>query len=264
MTLHPDGYDWKFVSAEGSEPFEDAGTSACHSAPPGAAVGTPIGTPVDPATPATLASPIAASVLFADDFESGDLKRWNSVNGLTVTTGGPEGGLYVARASGTGNSAYARTALAAPTENLIVKLRFKIVAKDDNALNLIKLRSSDDTALFGIFLSNHGKLANRNDVADNSAVSELTVEPDVWHELDLRLQIVDGIAQVAVEFDGSLVAGLSGPVTLGSSAIGGIQLGENQNGRTFDILFDDVSVEGIALSTGTPEASPIPAASPAG
>lgn len=30
MTLHPDSYDWKFVTAEGQAPFDDSGTARCH------------------------------------------------------------------------------------------------------------------------------------------------------------------------------------------------------------------------------------------
>ena len=30
MTLHPDSYDWKFVTAEGQPPFDDSGSAQCH------------------------------------------------------------------------------------------------------------------------------------------------------------------------------------------------------------------------------------------
>jgi hypothetical protein len=30
MTLHPDSYSWKFVTAAGQTPFDDSGTAQCH------------------------------------------------------------------------------------------------------------------------------------------------------------------------------------------------------------------------------------------
>lgn len=33
MTLHPDSYDWDFISAEGEPPYSDPGSAECHGAP---------------------------------------------------------------------------------------------------------------------------------------------------------------------------------------------------------------------------------------
>jgi hypothetical protein len=45
-----------------------------------------------------------------------------------------------------------------------------------------------------------------------------------------------------VVLDGATVADLSGAVSVGSSPLGGIQLGNSSAGRTFDVAFDEVVV----------------------
>jgi hypothetical protein len=261
LTLHADSYDWSFVPVPGDPPFSDSGSDSCHSAPPAAVTAAAIGSPI--ATP--VASPIPTStVLFADDFEEGGLTKWDSTNGLAIGPSDGGGGRFAAHATANGKGAYATTKLAAQATDLTVSLRFEVLAKDDDSVNLLKLRTADNDSILGVYLSNTGKLAYRSDISDDTVVSQFDVAPKQWHTLTVTVHIAGAESLVSITIDGALVAGLNGPASLGQTPIGRIQLGENVMGQTFDVIFDDLVVTGepVPGSAATPVASPAAAATP--
>jgi hypothetical protein len=254
LTLHADSYDWSFVPVPGDPPFTDSGSGTCHSAPPASALASPVATPVT--TP--LASPSAAgNVLFADDFEQGKLTKWDKVSGLTVGPSDGGDGQFAAHATATNKSAYAIAKLAAPATDLTVSLRFEVLSRANDSINLLKLRTAANDPVLGVYLSNTGKLAYRSDVSRHSVVSKFDVVPKKWHTLKVTVHVAGAQSLVAITIDGTLIPGLNGTASLGQTPISRIQLGENVTGNTFDMIFDDLLVTGQPLANAaTPVATP--------
>jgi hypothetical protein len=87
------------------------------------------------------------------------------------------------------------------------------------------------------------RLALRNDIANVSTASTVTVAQGVWHSLSVHFVVGDttGSSQ-SVTLDGAPVAALARTDTLGTTPVGIVQLGEASTGRIYDIAYDDVRV----------------------
>ena len=82
----------------------------------------------------------------------------------------------------------------------------------------------------------------RNGVAGTTATS-VVVPGAGWHHLEFTV-LVNGSASSSVTvLDGLTVSSLSGTANWGTSPVGRFQIGEVQAGRTYDVVFDDVSVD---------------------
>ena len=90
----------------------------------------------------------------------------------------------------------------------------------------------------GLYVNSNGTLAYRNDAGNATRTSSTTVTTGVWHQLQVRAAIT--ARQVAVWLDGSPVTALTRTESLGSAAVGRLQLGDDNGSRTFDVAFDDV------------------------
>ena len=236
LTLHPASYTWEFVP-EAGKTFTDSGTATCHSeneVPSNIVV-----------TPAVLATPTIENpdFPFSDGFESGDLSRWASVNGMPVVEQDAYEGEYAVSASSTGAATYARRELKSAQNELYVRVRFKIARHGGSSAYLLKFRTRPDAAVLGVFITASGKLAYRNDVADHTITSPIAVTEGAWHEVQVRVKIGGAEGQVEVWYDGAPVTKLSNSEMLGTVPIGTIQLGDNSTGHTYDILFDNVSID---------------------
>nr|BAL55188.1 OmpA domain-containing protein [uncultured prokaryote] len=190
-------------------------------------------------------SPIATMTtpslrLFEDDFESGTLVRWSSVNGLTVTTEAPFSGSYAARAFSTaGTASYALATLPRPVSEFSLRIRLLVTSQGTNAVNLVKWRSGI-SSLGGISLTSSGQLAVRNDVAAQGSTTSTTIAASTWHTLELHVRTgSDGF--VEIWYDGTRIH--QSFQNFGTNQVTAIQLGENSTGRLFDVRFDDVAVD---------------------
>jgi hypothetical protein len=76
-----------------------------------------------------------------------------------------------------------------------------------------------------------------NDVIKTGIDSSQPVSLDDWHELSVVLFGPDDDRRIAVFLDGTLVTDLSGPIDLGSTHIGGVQLGDSTGGRIYDVRY---------------------------
>ncbi|MCX7624163.1 MAG: metallophosphoesterase [Thermomicrobium sp.] len=182
-----------------------------------------------------------AFVLFSDDFESGTLRAWSTVSGLTLTTEQPYSGTYAARALSTsGTAAYAIATLPSSSGELYVRVRFFVASQGNNTVYLLKLRTASNASLGGVFVSSTGKLGFRNDIAGQSTTTTTTVTTGTWQTLLLHV-VVGTNGTVELVYNGSTIATITG--NLGTEPIGRFQLGENSTGRTFDVRFDEVTVD---------------------
>ena len=86
----------------------------------------------DPSNTAQVTTPsLDTQAVFTDDFESGSLAAWTSVNGLTVQQGVPGGGgTWVAReTSGGAGGTYAYKSISPSATELYAKFRFQVVSR---------------------------------------------------------------------------------------------------------------------------------------
>jgi hypothetical protein len=190
-------------------------------------------------TPVPVTTAAAATPVFSDGFETGDLSAWTTTAGLTVTTADHRNGSYAAEGNTTNGNTYAKKTLPSTYTDAYARVGYKIKSQSAQ-VNLLRLRDAAGNSLGYVFLSSSGLLGVRNDVAATTTTS--TVAPGTgWHTVELHFGISTGTIEVWL--DGSAVPALttSTGANLGSAAVGGLQIGETQTGRTYDVLYDDAA-----------------------
>ncbi len=215
----------------------------------------PAGNTSAPSDPASVTTQMQVAQ-FSDDFETGDLSKWTTASGMTVTGADHFGGLYAAEAATTGTAAYASKTLATPQSDLYYRTRFKVVSRAANPVNLLKLKTVGGGKLATLLLGSTGKLSYRN---DQSAVTELSTTvpaPGVWHKLELHV-VVRGAASLAeIWLDDVMLPDIGGADSFGTAQIGVLELGDSGGGRTFDVLFDNVRADVSAPADTSPPTAP--------
>lgn len=200
--------------------------------------------------------------LFADDFESGTLMTWTPVNGLFVQQQAVYAGSWAARATSSGTAAApasgasAGTPLAGDRREIYYRVRFNVLSRGANAVNLLRFRTRTGSALVSLSINTPGALAYRNDTTGVTATSTTTIATGRWYELEVRV-LVDGVASaVEVWLDGAKLADLSKTEALGSLLIGSLELGDTSTTRTFDVAFDDARADTTFIPEATPPSRP--------
>jgi hypothetical protein len=195
--------------------------------------------------------PVTAPFLFWDDFESGDLTKWTSVAGLAVQSQEVYDGAYAARQTSTGAQTSAYKTLASGQSDIYARLRFKIISLS-SITYLLKFRTSGGTALLSVYVSSANKLGYRNETGGGANTdSTTTVTNGVWHDLQAHVTINGTSSQVEIWLDGVLVGDLSDTLSLGTTTIRRVQLGDNTGG-TYDVAFDNVLVNNILIDMTPP------------
>ncbi|MBX6340938.1 MAG: metallophosphoesterase [Thermomicrobiaceae bacterium] len=180
-------------------------------------------------------------LVFADDFETGDLSRWTSNNGLAVQQQVVANGSYAAEAVSTsGTAAYATKTLSSTQADLYYRIRFNIVSQGANSVNLLRVRTGGNASLAALLVTSTGKLGIRNDVAGVTTTSSTVVSKGAWHEAQIHVRVAGSQSLIEVWLDGTKIDALTKTDSLGTTPVGRLQLGESQTGRIFDIAFDDV------------------------
>lgn len=182
-----------------------------------------------------------SGVLFEDDFETGDLSRWTSAEGLAVQADDVATGAYAVRAAASGSPAFARKELDGEQTDVTYQLRFKQVSQESEEVSLLQLLTADGSPVLAVVVGPDGKLGTLNEVAGQTTWSETTATAGEWHTLELRVRIGEDGSEVEVRLDGDRVADLSGATNLGADPISEVQLGDRER-RTFELIFDDVTV----------------------
>jgi glucose/arabinose dehydrogenase len=214
------GQAWSFSS------WSDGGTAA-HAITTGT-------------SPATYTATFVQGRLFKDGFESGGTSRWTFATGLVVQQQDVYAGKWAARGTSTGVPTYAYRQLASNETELYHRFRFKVVQQSQN-VTLSKLRAADGASIVSLYRSGSGALCLRDDVTSSSFCS---VSPSLgaWHTVEMHARVgSSGLTEVWL--DGTKLAALGRTPNLGTTAIGRVQVGNSQSGRTYDMLFDDVVVD---------------------
>jgi chitodextrinase len=194
------------------------------------------------ASPLSSAVTLVTPAAFTDDFETGALSRWSSASGLTVQQQVVANGAWAARATSSGAGASAYRQLASGQPDLYYRLRFDVLSRGANSVNLARVRTGAGGAVTTMLVTSTGKLGYRNDVTGLSYTSTVAVTSG-WHELQFHVFVNGTASAVEVWLDGVQVTALTQPDSLGVSPIGRMELGDPSTGRTFDVAFDDVLVD---------------------
>jgi PKD repeat protein len=178
------------------------------------------------------------TTLFSDGFESGDLSAWTLSTGMTVTTSAPYAGTYAGRATASSGVAYAYRTLTGQTD-LTVSVRFKVLSQANTSIYLLRTASTTGKYGLGIYRTGSGLLALRNHRTSTTITSSTAISTGVWHELRLRQTVAGAASPVEVWLDGLQITAVSGTQDLGAEQLGRFQIGDNNNGRTFDFVYDE-------------------------
>jgi hypothetical protein len=232
---------WADTTARAFAAFDRMGDDPWFRAVPGGS-DTPTPSPSPSPSPSGDPGPPPGAVLFADGFEGGDLSAWtDGGGGLAVQGAVVQEGAWAARQTATGGGAatWARKLLETSQPALRIDVRFRIVTPG-TTVGLVKFLVPPSSTPLTLSLRGDGRLVTWT-AADGSVVSATGAGPGAWHHL--RVELATGASpRSLVVLDGATVADLSGAVTVGSSPLGGIQLGNSSSGRTYDIAFDEVVV----------------------
>jgi chitodextrinase len=183
-------------------------------------------------------SSVQTGDIFTDDFESGNLSQWSTVNGLVTSQQLVDGGSWAARATSDGTAgASAQDSLDAGVDDVFARVRFDLVSRGANNVNLVRLRNAANGAMVTVFVSSTGKLGYRNDLTGTSTTTTTSVPTGIWQEL--QVHVVDGdTGKVELWLNG--LSAVSKADSLGTNPVGRVELGDTSVGRTFDVAFDNV------------------------
>lgn len=206
---------------------------------------------------------------FADTFSTGSLARWDEVNGLVVEIDPDSltGSGWVARARGSTQPAYARQTLPRDiatdsSSGLQFSTRFQILDQGDNPIVFLRLRSADGDSLMSISAGANHTLGLYNDVTKSGSNSNLDVSMNDWHDLSVVITGPEDARRLEVMLDGAVIPDISGPIDLGTTPVGGVQLGDSTGGRVYDVRYGAFSISTVETSPdGHNEATPTSALS---
>jgi hypothetical protein len=99
-----------------------------------------------------------------------------------------------------------------------------------------------------VSISRKGFLEYRNYGAGTRVTSTRSVATGQWHELQVRVVISGDTSKTQVWLNGEEVLGLAqNGATLGTRGVRSIQIGDNYEARTFDVVYDDVKAGGAMI-----------------
>jgi chitodextrinase len=196
-----------------------------------------------PASNLAQATTPSAGVLFTDDFESGSLSTWTSVNGLQVSQGipAPSGGQWVARETATGGgSTFAYEAISPTVIDLYAKFRFQVLSRT-GSVDLMRFRNNSGGSKLSLLVDGAtGKLSTRNS-AGTTTKSNAVIANGVWYTVEIHGKI-GSPSTTEVWLNGVPLPELGATGDLGTTNFGQFLLGHTAASGTYDVAFDDVIV----------------------
>jgi hypothetical protein len=193
-----------------------------------------------------LSSRAGAQILFQDDFETGDLSKWTRDIGLKVQQQVVFSGSWAARSTGGSDKAFAWKRISPTKTNLRYASRFKILSHADGA-NLLRFRTDGGSSILSLGVNKSARLYVHNHVARRRTTSQIDASDGAWHLVDFHA-VIGNPGSFDVSLDGVPVTSLSKSESLGTMAIGRINLGDPRKGKSFDVAFDDVGLDAAVAS----------------
>lgn len=194
----------------------------------------------------------ASRLLLEDGFESGDFAAWTSIAATAggvaaVEAGAARSDRFAAHLAippgATKATASARFALPRPQSTISFDADVKVLAAGppDGNVPLVRVFDAKGKRLLTVYRQNEarGRLWVSNDSARAPVDGKLPLE--TWAHLDVAVTVRPTGLDVRVRLDGTLVyqAELSGGT---GSPVKLVQIGNDQRGRPFDLLVDNVRV----------------------
>jgi hypothetical protein len=195
---------------------------------------------------ATTLSGGGSSLLFSDDFETGNLSRWSNANGLVVQSSIVASGTYAARATAAGSPAFAFRTFGQSSSELYYRLRFNVQSQGATSLYLLRMRAPLNSPLIGLYIGSTGILCYRNESALVNSCSGVAPSKSAWHTALVHVIVNGAASTVEVWLDGAKL--IAKTDSLGTAGVGRIEVGDGASGKTFDVAIDDVAVDTSALS----------------
>lgn len=223
-------------------------TTAPTYSPTRSATDTPTATSRSTVTASATAtsSPTAtpAARLFSDGFESGDLSQWSGGSGLVVQQQEVYAGVFAARGTSTGAASYVFKRLATNQSDLYYRVRVKSISQGSRWIYPMRFLTASGGQILALFLTggSSAKIGYQNYVTSSTVTSASTVSRGLWHEVEVHAKVAGASSLEEVWLDGVFLTDLSRTDSLGTTAVGRIQLGENGTGAPADIAYDDVAV----------------------
>jgi len=181
-------------------------------------------------------------VLFADDFESGTLAAWTTVNGLNVAQGlTGSGGQWVARETASGSGAtYAYKSISPTLTDMYARFRFQVVSRT-GSVDLMRFRNGSGGSKLSLLVDGStGKLSTRN-AAGTTTKSNSVINNGQWYTVEIH-GVIGSPSTTEVWLDGTLLPELGATGDLGTTSFGQFLLGHTGTTGTYDVAFDDVAV----------------------
>ena len=195
-----------------------------------------------PSAPASATTPAAAAPLFADGFESGTSGAWTSSVGLVIENTIVHGGTYAAEGSTTTGSTYVRQSISGSPSSVYARVWFDLASQANNNVTLLGFRSGG-SLVGSVYVGSTGKLGVVGSTGTGSTTFGSTTGPSlgVWHALEFHFTANGASSTTEVWLDGALVGDLSQTVYSTVSSVDTLQVGDNQTGRTYDVVYDDAA-----------------------
>lgn len=204
----------------------------------------------------------ASGPVFSDDFESGGLGAWSSTSTTppAVQQTSVHAGVDAAEVAVSGTRAFATATFDAAQPQLYYRMWFRVEGHS-TPITLGRFLNPSSTSILRFGLTKTGKLFLGNDTNKAVARSLTGVTDDAWHELQVHLLIGGANGRADAWLDGVPIADLGGVRDYGSAGVQSIQFGEPKNGRSSDVVYDDIATDlAFVGSTDTTSPDPGPAA----
>jgi Calcineurin-like phosphoesterase len=194
----------------------------------------------------------AATPLFSDGFESGNLNAWSQSKGLVAQGAVVATGSWAGRATTVASAGYASASLAVPTDDVTLTAQVDLLSSS-STVTLLRLRSATGAGgIVSLKTNKAGKLLVRNEVTAINDTGATVLSKSSWHTVALHAAIAGASSTIEVWLDGGLLADLSGTTSLGTNTIGRLVIG-TMGSVTADVAFDDVA----ATSASGPPPPPV-------
>jgi hypothetical protein len=190
----------------------------------------------------SVTTPAGTPPVFSDGFESGNFSAWTSSSGLVAQSAFVHSGSFAAEGNTTVGATYAKKTLPSTYADGYSRVSFSLLSASSQ-VNLLRLRTAADSSLGYVFVTATGQVGLRNDVGATTTMSSAVAAPGSgWHTVELHMVVNGAGSSIEVWLDGTKLADASpSGVNLGTSPIGRLQIGEVQNSRTYDVVFDDAA-----------------------
>jgi hypothetical protein len=180
--------------------------------------------------------------IFSDGFESGNFSAWTKTSALTVETTHVHTGTFGAEGNVNNAAGYAQKTLPSTYTSGYQRIWFNVVAQTSQ-INVLRVRTAAGSPLLWVLVDSSTHDLDLSVLGVKVATSTTAVIPGSgWHELEVYAAVNGASPSVEVWFDGTQVTSLTWSGSLGSTPIGGIQIGES-SGQTWDVAFDDVAFD---------------------